>query len=110
MVEKAVAATSDMPSEAPGSHKQFAELAWVSDQAELPDSMEIVRRLLWDRETLLERPEKPSTPPRSTTMPSADLLSQRMQVHQKAAWMPRATLGQRCRLPPIIDRQPRRSP
>jgi hypothetical protein len=55
-VETAVAAKSDTPSDAPGSHKQFAELARVADEAEryLPDSMEMVRRLPGDHETLLE--------------------------------------------------------
>jgi starvation-inducible DNA-binding protein len=79
---------------APGSYKQFAELARVADEAELPDSMEMVRRLLRDHDTLLETArEALDAAEEHHDQPSADLVSERMQVHQKAAWMLRATLG-----------------
>lgn len=79
---------------APGSYKQFAGLARVADEAELPDSMEMVGRLLGDHQALLETArEALATAEEHHDQPSADLVSERMQVHQKAAWMLRATLG-----------------
>lgn len=79
---------------APGSYKQFADLARVFDEAELPDSTEMVRRLLGDHETVLATArEALDAAEKHQDQPSADLASERMQVHQKAAWMLRATLG-----------------
>jgi len=79
---------------APGSYKQFAELSRVLDEAELPDSTEMVRRLLGDHETVLATArEALDAAEKHHDQPSADLASERMQVHQKAAWMLRATLG-----------------
>lgn len=79
---------------APGSYRQFAELSRVLDEAELPDSTEMVRRLLADHETVLETARQAlDAAEKHHDPPSADLAIERMQVHQKAAWMLRATLG-----------------
>lgn len=79
---------------APGSYHEFLALSTVSEDADRPDATEMIRRLIAGQEavartarslfTIVETPHDEVT---------ADLLTQRLQVHEKTAWMLRSLLG-----------------
>ena len=80
---------------APGSYREFAELASVTEDADRPDANEMIRRLVEGQETV--GPHRPVGVPGVTDAAhdeaTADLLTQRMQVHEKTAWMLRSLLA-----------------
>lgn len=78
---------------APGSYSAFARLASVSEAGdEVPDAPEMIRQLARDQEQVAKTAREifPIVE-RAGDEPSADLLTQRMQIHEKTAWMLRAT-------------------
>ena len=79
---------------APGSYQQFAALSAVPEDIGQPDAEEMLRRLVTDQETVV-RTARTLFPvvERAGDEPTADLLTQRMQVHEKTAWMLRSMLG-----------------
>jgi starvation-inducible DNA-binding protein len=77
---------------APGSYSTFARLATVKEAGEqVPEAPEMIRQLARDQEqvTKTARTLFP-TVEKAGDEPSADLLTQRMQIHEKTAWMLRA--------------------
>lgn len=77
---------------APTSGKQFAELSAIDNaDATPPKADDMVKRLLSDHETLIKRArEGLSTAEEAGDAASADLLTVRIQTHEKTAWMLRA--------------------
>ncbi len=80
---------------APGSYAQFAELTSVPEEQGNPNATDMVQQLIADHETIVRTAREifPSVEAASDE-PSADLLTQRMQVHEKTAWMLRSLLEQ----------------
>jgi len=78
---------------APGSYKAFAELTRIEEPAGVPAAKEMIRLLLKGQEAVV-RTARELMPPVSEVSdePTADLLTQRMQVHEKTAWMLRSLL------------------
>lgn len=78
---------------APGSYHEFAALSTIPDDDDQPDATEMIRRLL-DGQQALVRTARSVLPvvERAQDQPSIDLLTQRMQVHEKNAWMLRSLL------------------
>jgi starvation-inducible DNA-binding protein len=79
---------------APGSYAEFSELSSVVEDTEKPDALEMVRRLVDAHETVA-RTARSVFPiaERASDEPTADLLTQRLQVHEKTAWMLRSMLA-----------------
>lgn len=79
--------------QAPGSYKQFAELSSIEEETTVPDWKEMVRQLVEGAETVA-RTSREVMPvvEQAGDEPTADLLTQRMQVHEKTAWMLRSLL------------------
>ena len=79
---------------APGSYREFASLSSVSEDDDRPDADEMVRRLVEGQETVVRtaRSVFPVTDSANDEA-TADLLTQRMQVHEKTAWMLRSLLA-----------------
>ncbi len=79
---------------APGSYREFAELATVEDASGQPTALEMIAQLAKDQEAVV-RTARQVFPlvDEAHDEPSADLLTQRMQVHEKTAWMLRAMLA-----------------
>jgi starvation-inducible DNA-binding protein len=79
---------------APGSYRQFGELSSVAEDDDHPDAMEMVRRLVVGQETVA-RTARSLYPvvDHAHDEPTADLLTQRLQVHEKTAWMLRSLLA-----------------
>jgi starvation-inducible DNA-binding protein len=79
---------------APGSYAQFAELTRIHEETNVPAAEEMIRQLVQDQETVV-RTARSVFPvvDKANDEPTADLLTQRMQVHEKTAWMLRSMLG-----------------
>ena len=79
---------------APGSYKAYAALTEVEEENGLPGAEEMIRQLVKGQETVV-RTARSVFPvvDAAHDEPTADLLTQRMQVHEKNAWMLRSLLG-----------------
>jgi starvation-inducible DNA-binding protein len=77
----------------PGSYKQFSKLTAIKEETEVPEALHMVRELIADNEAVV-RTARDVFPivEQAHDAPSADLLTQRMQVHEKTAWMLRSLL------------------
>ena len=78
---------------APGSYKQFAELTRIKEETATPEATDMIRQLVADQETVV-RTAREIFPlvDKANDEPTADLLTQRMQIHEKTAWMLRSLL------------------
>jgi starvation-inducible DNA-binding protein len=79
---------------APGSYRAYAALTDITEEDDSPDAEEMIRRLVAGQETVV-RTARSVFPlvDEAHDEPTADLLTQRMQVHEKNAWMLRSLLG-----------------
>lgn len=82
---------------APGSYKQFAALTAIEEDDSndgVPGAMDMVRALVIGHETVVRtaRAVFPAAEEAGDES-SADLLTQRMQYHEKTAWMLRSLLA-----------------
>ncbi|MFV3128533.1 Dps family protein [Niveispirillum sp. KHB5.9] len=78
---------------APGSYGQFAKLTKVEEEPDVPNAQDMIRQLVTGHETVA-RTARTLFPiaEEANDEPTADLLTQRMQVHEKTAWMLRSLL------------------
>ena len=79
---------------APGSYREFAALSTVVEDDDRPDATEMIRRLVKGQETVARtaRSVFPAVE-HAHDEATADLLTQRLQVHEKTAWMLRSLLA-----------------
>lgn len=79
---------------APGSYSAFAELSSIPETSEVPSAEEMVRLLVEGNEAVAKtaRSVFPATE-RGTDESTADLLTGRLRVHEKTAWMLRSILN-----------------
>ncbi len=79
---------------APGSYTAYGELASVEEASGGEDAEEMIRQLVIGQETVARtaREAFPAAEAASDE-PTADLLTQRMQIHEKNAWMLRSMLA-----------------
>jgi starvation-inducible DNA-binding protein len=80
---------------APGSYQAFAALTSIKEEQGTPSAEEMIRQLVLGQETVV-RTAREIFPiaDGAHDEPSADLLTQRMQLHEKNAWMLRSMLGE----------------
>jgi len=78
---------------APGSYSEFARLSSIREAQGVPTADDMIRELVAGQEAVV-RTARAIFPDvdRANDEPSADLLTQRMQVHEKNAWMLRSML------------------
>lgn len=78
---------------APGTYREFAALASIAEDEDRPDATGMVPRLVRGQEAVV-RTARSVFPlvEQAHDEPTADLLTQRMQVHEKTAWMLRSLL------------------
>ncbi len=81
-------------SPAPGSYREFAKLSSIEEDADRPEATEMIRRLVRGQEAVA-RTARSVFPvvERAHDEATADLLTQRLQVHEKTAWMLRSLLA-----------------
>jgi starvation-inducible DNA-binding protein len=79
---------------APGSYGEFAALTAIEEESDRPDATEMIRRLVLGHETVARTARGAFDVVESARdEPTADLLTQRLQVHEKDAWMLRSLLA-----------------
>jgi len=78
---------------APGSYADFSRLSSIMEAQGVPVAEDMIRELVEGQEAVV-RTARATFPDvdRVSDEPSADLLTQRMQVHEKNAWMLRSML------------------
>ena len=78
---------------APGSYKAFGRLTDIEEETGVPAAEEMIRKLVAGQESVTRTARKlfPLVD-KSGDEPTADLLTQRMQIHEKNAWMLRSLL------------------
>jgi len=78
---------------APGSYHEFAELSSIPEERRSPNAMEMVRLLVKGHEACA-RTAREAFPvaEKAGDEPTCDLLTQRLQLHEKTAWMLRSLL------------------
>ena len=78
---------------APGTYKQFAELSAIKEDDGIPKAQDMIRSLLEGHETVARTAREVfKTAESASDQPTCDLLTQRMQIHEKTAWMLRSLL------------------
>jgi starvation-inducible DNA-binding protein len=79
---------------APGSYGQYAKLSSIKEEEGVPAANEMIRQLVAGQEAVVRTARKAfPTVDKANDEPTADLLTQRMQVHEKNAWMLRSLLA-----------------
>lgn len=78
---------------APGTYREFAELTTIAEAEGIPKAEEMIRDLVAGQEAVV-RTARSIFPlaDAANDEPTADLLTQRMQLHEKTAWMLRSLL------------------
>ena len=78
---------------APGTYKEFVKLASIKEVEGVPKALDMVSHLVAAQEATARTARKlfPLVD-RANDQPSADLLTQRIDVHEKTAWMLRSLL------------------
>ena len=78
---------------APGTFSEFAKLTSVKEVSGVPKATDMVRHLVDAQETTARTARKLfPVVEAANDQPTADLLTQRMDIHEKTAWMLRSLL------------------
>lgn len=79
---------------APGSYKQFMALTSLQEEEGVPNADAMIQQLLEGQETLVRiAREGMKIAEQADDQSSADLFTQRIEVHEKNAWMLRSLKG-----------------
>ena len=78
---------------APGTYRQYASLSSIKEEDSIPPAQDMIRLLVEGHEAVA-RTSRGSfkIAAEANDQPTCDLLTQRMQVHEKTAWMLRSLL------------------
>jgi starvation-inducible DNA-binding protein len=78
---------------APGSYRTFSRLTDIDEEENVPSAEVMIRNLVAGQETVVRTARSLFTAVDAAhDEPTADLLTQRMQIHEKNAWMLRSML------------------
>jgi starvation-inducible DNA-binding protein len=78
---------------APGSYRRFVELSSIPEEDGVPKAKDMIRQLVDGQEAVARTSRRVfAIVSKANDQPSADLLTQRMEVHEKNAWMLRSLL------------------
>ena len=78
---------------APGTFKQFMELSVIKEESNVPKAQEMIRNLVEAHEAVVRTARQAFKAPEGAgDQATCDLLTQRMQFHEKTAWMLRSLL------------------
>jgi starvation-inducible DNA-binding protein len=80
---------------APATYRQFLELSSIKEDEGVPAAQEMIRNLVQGHEAVARTARSVfTTADEANDQPTADLLTERMQVHEKTAWMLRSLLAE----------------
>jgi starvation-inducible DNA-binding protein len=78
---------------APGSYKRYVELSSIKEEEGVPSAHDMIRQLVAGQEAVARTARAAfKVADAADDQPTADLLTQRMEVHEKNAWMLRVLL------------------
>lgn len=78
---------------APGTYGEFAQLSSIKEIKGVPSAEDMIRHLVSGQEAVVKTARSMfPTVEKASDEPTADLLTQRMQLHEKNAWMLRSLL------------------
>lgn len=78
---------------APGSYKKFAALSSIKEEEGTPSATDMIKQLIAGQEAVVRTARAAfKIADAADDQPTADLLTQRMEVHEKNAWMLRSLL------------------
>ena len=78
---------------APGTYKEFTQLASIKEVQGVPSATEMIRILVAGQEAVARTARQAfKAAEKANDQPTCDLLTQRLQVHEKNAWMLRSLL------------------
>ena len=78
---------------APGSYTQFSKLSTIKEETEVPKAMVMVENLTLDNEQVIQTARSIfPIAEKGDDEATLDLLTQRIQIHEKTAWMLRSLL------------------
>ena len=78
---------------APGTYKEFVQLSTIKEEDGVPKAQDMIRKLVDGHETTARTAREVFKVAEGVSdQPTCDLLTQRMQVHEKTAWMLRSLL------------------
>lgn len=78
---------------APGTYRQYAALSSIPETEGVPEALAMVRLLVQGHEACAKTARKVfPVAEAASDEPTCDLLTQRLQLHEKTAWMLRALL------------------
>jgi starvation-inducible DNA-binding protein len=79
---------------APGSYKAYAKLSTIREEEGVPAATAMIRSLVKGHEAVAKTARSVfPVADAANDQPTADLLTQRLQVHEKTAWMLRSLLA-----------------
>ncbi len=79
---------------APGSYSAYAKLTSIEEEENVPDAEQMIRQLVKGQEAVVRTARSViKAADAANDEPTADLLTQRMQVHEKNAWMLRSMVA-----------------
>ena len=78
---------------APGTYKSFQSLSSIKEDDGVPKAQEMIRKLVEGHEAVARTARAAfGVADEANDQPTCDLLTQRMQIHEKTAWMLRSLL------------------
>ncbi|WP_396136517.1 Dps family protein [Chamaesiphon sp. VAR_48_metabat_403] len=80
---------------APGSYSEYAKLSSIPETTSVPKATEMIKLLVEGQEAVCRTARSIYvSAEKASDEPTADLLTQRLQLHEKTAWMLRSLLEQ----------------
>jgi len=78
---------------APGTYREYSKLSSISEPESVPEALEMVRLLVKGNEAVAQTARAAAIhADEANDLPTADLLTRRLDVHEKNAWMLRSLL------------------
>lgn len=78
---------------APGTYGEFIEMSSIKEVTGQPNAEEMIKHLVLGQESVVRTARSMfNVVEKASDEPTADLLTQRMQLHEKSAWMLRSLL------------------
>jgi starvation-inducible DNA-binding protein len=78
---------------APGSYKRYVELSSIKEEEGVPSAREMIEQMVAGQEAVARTARAAfKVADAADDQPTSDLLTQRMEVHEKNAWMLRSLL------------------
>jgi len=78
---------------APGTYAEYAKLTSIAEPTHVPDATEMIQMLVHANESVAKTARAAfEKADKANDQPTADLLTQRLDIHEKNAWMLRSLL------------------